>query len=350
MQRISCSLLTLSVTLLAANVLAGDIQQVSCNSGCGVSSCTPEGCNSRRDRTPRSRSKRARNGDYCDAGRSGDCQNGRCGLRGSARDFVLDWAGQCSVAGRMARRGCPLAQKAVWCCKTKAYPDSGWAPPANVPVRRTGGAYGAQWGNNAGGGYGPGAPMVYQPTDTTQLGYSYSNVPTWRPNRNMIPAVPNPSNFHNRVCPSRGYDACPAGFGNYMMESSCENCDMGYVSLRNPGAAAQMAAFHGVRPTMIQPRPQVAVKPAQPKAPKIVQAPVAKSEPAKLQLTNNTQVTPPKSFVAPKPAAAKQPWVQQTQQQNVRRATTQRPGKRTVSPQAKSRGWLGLPSLSEMTL
>lgn len=45
-------------------------------------------------------------------------------------------------------------------------------------------------------------PMIYQPTDTTQLGYTYARVPTWQPNPNMLPAPPWPSTWHARECPN----------------------------------------------------------------------------------------------------------------------------------------------------
>lgn len=352
MQHFSRTLLALSVALLSADSFAGDIRQVSCNSGCGEVNCTSEGCNSNRCKDPRCRSRRVRKGDYCDAG---DCKNGRCGVRGTARDFVLDWAGSCSPAGRLARRGCPLAQKAVWCCKTKAYPDSGWAPPARVPMTRSGGAYSANWSNGFSGGYGPGAPMVYQPTDTTQLGYSYGNVPTWRPSPGMIPPVPNPSNFHNRICPPSRCGGCSTSCGGCMsygnviygddMGGSCESCDMGYISMRQPNYASQMAAAYGVRPTTVRTQPNVAVKTAQPKTVQVAQT-TTKPGPAKVQLASKTVAVTPKPAVAQKPVV-KKPQAKQVQPQ---RRTTQRPGKRTARPKQKSQGWFGLPSLSEVKL
>lgn len=44
-------------------------------------------------------------------------------------------------------------------------------------------------------------PMVYMPTDTTQLGYYYQRTWQWQPNPNMIPAPPWPSTWHRRECP-----------------------------------------------------------------------------------------------------------------------------------------------------
>lgn len=42
----------------------------------------------------------------------------------------------------------------------------------------------------------PVAPMVYMPTDTTQLGYYYQRVPTWIPLPHMLPPPPYPSQYH----------------------------------------------------------------------------------------------------------------------------------------------------------
>ena len=41
-------------------------------------------------------------------------------------------------------------------------------------------------------------PAVYMPTDTTQLGYYYQQVPFWRPVPDMVPPVPWPSQWHLR--------------------------------------------------------------------------------------------------------------------------------------------------------
>lgn len=318
----SRTMLVLSFALLATTASAGDIQQVSCTDGCGTSGCTSEGCDSKpgRCRVPRSRK-----GDYCDQrGQCNHCdqcdacdgRGRRCTVRSTAQDFALDWAGPCSIAGRRARRGGPLAQKFVWCCKTKAYPDSGWAPPAHVPIHRTGSTYDNNWHNGAASGYGPGAPMIYMPTDTTQLGYSYRNVPTWRPNPGMIPPVPNPSNFHNRVCPQQGAAFCPTNHHSYIQQNTCDDCDMGYVNMARPVSGPQLAKLPSIRPAGVKPQAVAVAKTA---APKMVQ--VSASEPRQ-----NVR-----------PAT-----------QTVRKPSAQRPAKTTAQAQKKSNGWFGLPSLSEL--
>jgi hypothetical protein len=42
-------------------------------------------------------------------------------------------------------------------------------------------------------------PMVYMPTDTTQLGFHYMHVPQWRPDLSMYPPAPNPIQWERRV-------------------------------------------------------------------------------------------------------------------------------------------------------
>lgn len=316
MQRYTHSMLLLSFAMFATNLSAGDIQLESCDDGRGSASSTPEDCSSKagRCRVPRSRKGDRRKGDcdYCEASNG---KNKRCTFRDRTQSLALDWTGPCSPIGSMAYRGCPTAQKIVWCCKTKAYPDSGWAPPAHVPINRTGGGYGNNWHNGAASGYGPGAPMVYMPTDTTQLGYSYRNAPTWQPNPGRIPSVPNPSNFHNRFCPQPGAHFCPGGNADYMQETMemGSSCDMGYAQMMQPVPA--MASVQSVRPSGAQPQPGPTAKPV-----------VAKT----------VQVSATQSKNNVRPAT-----------NTVRRSTTQRPGQRTTPPAKQSNGWFGLPSLRE---
>jgi hypothetical protein len=77
-------------------------------------------------------------------------------------------------------------------------PDHGFAPPAHRPIWPTPALYSKYFAT-------PGAavadpnyrhPMVYMPTDTTQLGYYYQQVPYWQPRPGMIPPVPHPDEWH----------------------------------------------------------------------------------------------------------------------------------------------------------
>ncbi len=122
-------------------------------------------------------------------------------------------------------------------------PDHGWAPPlkkpmngaatgepgsiGRVPVRYTRYFPAAWTGEQTGARAGFRYPMVYMPTDTTQLGYYYQQVPTWSPNPGMVPPVPNPAEWHSPdfsgsipgcgICRHAGSGAycpegCPAGW------------------------------------------------------------------------------------------------------------------------------------------
>jgi len=94
------------------------------------------------------------------------------------------------------------------CSASKGFPDAGWNAPAHLPVNYDGVWYGSYLPQHAygtsGGGFIAKYPSVYQPTDTTQLGYYYAKVPTWQSRTDMIPSTPNPANFHSRVAPQCG--------------------------------------------------------------------------------------------------------------------------------------------------
>ena len=82
----------------------------------------------------------------------------------------------------------------------KKSPDYGYSPPAKYPLHRRGVEYNTyfpnQWYGLPGGGLAGGYPMVYQATDTTQLGFYYQHVPFWQPNPNMLPQRPVPAQWH----------------------------------------------------------------------------------------------------------------------------------------------------------
>jgi hypothetical protein len=121
---------------------------------------------------------------------------------------------------------------AARCCATKSFPDAGWNAPAHLPVNYDGAWYGSYAPQNAygtsGGGFIANYPTVYQPTDTTQLGYYYNKVPTWQTRTDMIPPTPNPDDFHSRIPHQRS-----CGFHSYQgvryapVSTSCQNCNNG---------------------------------------------------------------------------------------------------------------------------
>ncbi|MEO2016059.1 MAG: hypothetical protein ABGZ53_16990 [Fuerstiella sp.] len=320
-------------TLLATTASAAQIQQV------GFQNCTDDcvtgGCNDR------SGSTCCRQGDQCN---SGQCRGGRCTLQARREDFCLDWCGRCGPVGLAAHRGCPTAQRIYWCCKTKGSGDSGWAPPARLPVNRTGGWYQSYWPNkwygNPGGGFEGGAPMVYHPTDTTQMGYSYNRVPTWRPNPGMIPRVPAPSNFHARMCPSQG--GCRTGIiGTPIMRgNSCPNCNHGYASTAAQRRLPQTTQLAQPQTTPSRSTAVQKVMPAQP-----ITAPESYTTHV-IPMVQQPTAPPADNSVRP---------VSNTVTKKVTSAGPSRPGKRvnkvsgSTRPTKKSSGgWFGLPSLREV--
>jgi hypothetical protein len=99
-------------------------------------------------------------------------------------------------------------------------PDAGWDPPGKVPMWRRGVAYNKFFPDAWTGAPAvpavpgvPRAPWVYMPTDTTQLGFYYQQVPYWQPVAGMIPSAPNPAEWHQPL------------FGDAGMAGSCPgNC------------------------------------------------------------------------------------------------------------------------------
>lgn len=85
-------------------------------------------------------------------------------------------------------------------CPDFVPPDSGWNEPGRRPIRRSWVPYHqffpASWTGAATPAPQQRAPLVYMPTDTTQLGYYYQHVPTWHSYAGMIPPVPRPADWH----------------------------------------------------------------------------------------------------------------------------------------------------------
>ena len=102
-------------------------------------------------------------------------------------------------------------------CKNS--PDHGYSPPAKYPLHRRGVQYNAyfpnHWYGTPGASYGS-APMVYQPTDTTQLGYYYQHVPFWQPSPGMMPQRPVPAQWHV-TAPAVHASRFHSGFGDFQM-------------------------------------------------------------------------------------------------------------------------------------
>lgn len=80
-------------------------------------------------------------------------------------------------------------------------PDHGYSIPGKWPIQRRGVQYNsyypAAWHGTEGAlAGGVTYPMVYQPTDTTQLGFYYQHVPFWQPQPNPLPPRPIPPQWH----------------------------------------------------------------------------------------------------------------------------------------------------------
>lgn len=101
-------------------------------------------------------------------------------------------------------------------------PDHGWAPPGRVPLPYPKPVAYQKWFPDPWTGQpvaytegGPRPPVIYMPTDTTQLGYYYQTVPRWHAYGGKIPSAPNPNDWHQDLCRlqgSYGYRGnCPPG-------------------------------------------------------------------------------------------------------------------------------------------
>ncbi|HVJ84960.1 MAG TPA: hypothetical protein VM452_04900 [Caulifigura sp.] len=171
-----------------------------CNSGCNTGGCNNGQCNTG---CP---SGYCGNG-YCGNGCGNGCRSGcyhRCRCTGHVHRF-LSWLDPCG--------GCTLP------------PDAGWSPPGKVAMWRRGVAYNKFfpdcWTGQPVAPVVPGMPRaqhVYMPTDTTQLGFYYQQVPYWQPVGGMIPAAPNPDDWHQPLLGDVGVvgtagvaSNCPAG-------------------------------------------------------------------------------------------------------------------------------------------
>jgi hypothetical protein len=120
-------------------------------------------------------------------------------------------------------------------CKNS--PDHGYSVPAKWPLHRRGVQYQQYypnaWYGTPQGGYAAAYPMVYQPTDTTQLGFYYQHVPFWQPNPGMLPPRPIPAQWHIGAPAvfASSFHNSPAGahmlghhFGHRHGRADCPDC------------------------------------------------------------------------------------------------------------------------------
>ncbi len=235
MKILSLSLMTISATLLSGSVATAQTYQMASHGHEvteGSTTYQPADWNS----CP---SGQCNTGHHHGAACGHGCNHGMCA--GLSYDKHSNCPmGMCASSNGCMTNSCLSNTCVGRFCATKAFPDSGWAPPARLPVNRDRIWYGnylpqAAYGNQ-GGGFIANYPQVYQPTDTTQLGYYYANVPTWQSRPGMIPPVPNPAEFHSRVA--------PVGYG-YDGHSTC-NCGPNAYSYLEPQVAVH-------RPQIVRP-------------------------------------------------------------------------------------------------
>ena len=146
-------------------------------------------------------------------GASSSCQNGNC-QNGYSQGGYVYGSGQCDTC--QGGRGCLLGE---YYCKHS--PDYGYSPPAKYPLHRRGVEYTNYYPANWYGAGGPAiqsqAPMVYAPTDTTQMGFYYQHVPFWQPQQGRLPERPIPAQWHITAPAVQASGFCRGG-----------NCQSGY--------------------------------------------------------------------------------------------------------------------------
>lgn len=177
---------------------------------------------------------------------TGSCPTGNCPT------------GDCPTGHCRHGHSCKLGEH--YC---KHSPDYGYSPPAKYPLHRRGVEYDryypAQW-YGAGADYSQSrAPMVYQPTDTTQLGFYYQHVPYWQPMPDRLPPRPIPSQWHITPPPVEASGFCRNGYCNY--DSYGGNCWHGHGGFRANrafgwGPSSEYPVEYGGTPSTAYPTPQ----------------------------------------------------------------------------------------------
>lgn len=126
-------------------------------------------------------------------------------------------------------------------------PDYGYSIPQKYPIHRRGVQYQnlfpAQWhGMPQTGTANVSYPMVYTPTDTTQLGFYYQHVPFWQPDPSRIPAKPIPAQWHYLAGPvsASNWSGCIHGH----RRGACPQCQYGDATYGSP-----VPSTNGVSPT-----------------------------------------------------------------------------------------------------
>jgi hypothetical protein len=87
------------------------------------------------------------------------------------------------------------------------------------------------------------------PTDTTQLGFYYQQVPYWQPVAGMVPAAPNPNDWHQPLFGDAGMVVgtnCPASSATPTPASEKAAPDAPEAPMADLSSAGSMPAL---RPT-----------------------------------------------------------------------------------------------------
>lgn len=195
---------------------------------------------------------------------NGTCPNGNCQAGGNYTWSGNSWNGNGGWGG-----GCWNGR----CQHGLAHGNAFVRPPAVWPVARTPNTYGYYWSPQLMGGQGGAAqagnfPMIYHPTDTTQLGFSYQHVPRWGYRPEMLPPAPVPN------WPLGQHTAYGSGFG-FGGGGSCPtgNCWNGGTTVVNPTPVPDTNMSSPVTPAPIPANPVnpapggIKVPPPPPEAP-----------------------------------------------------------------------------------
>lgn len=196
---------------------------------------------------------------------NGSCPNGDCATTG-----VQTWNGS-GVGGRWWGNGACSSCGLFGCgggCQHGLAQGNAWVrPPAVWPLARSSNTYQHYWAPQLVGAEVPPVayPMIYHPTDTTQLGFGYRHVPRWGYRPDMLPPAPVPYwPMGAGAVYGGGFGYGAAGYGGDVVYSAAAPNNgaiaQGPVPSNSPVTPAQP------RTAVAQPRSNVPPPPAEPEA------------------------------------------------------------------------------------
>lgn len=251
----------------SGNCNSGACQDGSCNSGycqdgsCHSGACQDGTCHSGNCQDGSCNSVDCQDGS-CNSGncQDGSCNSGLCGPAGLGGSICSGLGGVCGgglSGGGMCGSGlCGNGRFSLFW-------DDGWNMPVKTPITRNPVSYSRYRPTNLfgspNGGYPGSFPMIYRPTDTTQLGYTSHNVPYWK--RTRSPGMPSPASIQSRNCPTGAYTSYGQGY-NHRSHHSYPWFQHHMTNASQPGSsAANIAARGPVR----RPVPQQVRRPTAPR-------------------------------------------------------------------------------------